>query len=271
MRRYHVASRSPRGERKWISMAIAKMARYEENRPRGFHVDDEGGFKLSNLMSTWGWKSFLTEEVILHELEKNSKRRNGGVRFSMRKDVGADTTIWVNEARGANVADHKFFVRWQRRRDREDSAVVSSTGSSSARLQQTSGNVQAAEKQLDQLDKAVLATQAHNRVARGAYLEPTSLRFCASDPSGLVSAPSSARPRPSSRRPRPSQTSKLPTVDLTGDDEPNAGVTVPGSPPGKHWTMFNDHGNLWWFYEGPAGTWWTSSEHDQLRRWTENS
>jgi hypothetical protein len=268
MRRYHGGSRSPRGGRKWISKAIAKMARYEENRPRGFHVDDEGGFKLSNLLSTWRGKSSLTEEVILHELEKNSMRRNGEFRFLMRQEVGGDTTIWVKDARCANVADHNYFVEWQRRSDRED---LEYGGSSSAQLQPTSGNVQAAETQLDQLDKAVLATQAQHSAARGAYLEPISLRLCASDPLCLVSAPSAARPRPSSRRPRPSQTPKPPTVDLTGVDEPKGVSEVPGPPPGKHWTMFNDYGDSWWFYEGPKGTWWTSSEHHNIRRWTENS
>eukprot|EP00928_Gymnodinium_smaydae_P036696 TRINITY_DN25611_c0_g1_i1.p1 TRINITY_DN25611_c0_g1~~TRINITY_DN25611_c0_g1_i1.p1 ORF type:complete len:237 (+),score=38.53 TRINITY_DN25611_c0_g1_i1:73-783(+) len=35
---------------------------------------------------------------------------------------------------------------------------------------------------------------------------------------------------------------------------------VPARPPGEYWTRYNDCGELWWYYEGPLGKWWCSSE-----------
>ena len=268
MRRYHGGSRSPKGGRKWISKAIVKMGRYEEGRPRGFNVDAEGAFKLSNLMSAWGRKASLTEERILDELQKNSMRGNGEPRFSMMEEAGGDFKIWVLGARRRR--DREDLEHGGRRQDRSW-PPVSSRGSSSAQLQPASSNLLAAEQHLDQLDKAMLATQAQNYAARGTYLEATDLRLYASDPLCMVSAPSAARPRPSSR-PQPSQTPKPAsstnsTVDLTGDDEPKGGAKAPRPPPGKHWTMYHDDGDIWWFYEGPKGTWWMSSEHGRIQRW----
>ena len=31
---------------------------------------------------------------------------------------------------------------------------------------------------------------------------------------------------------------------------------APSRPPGDGWTQYEDHGVLWWYYEGPLGKWW---------------
>ena len=33
----------------------------------------------------------------------------------------------------------------------------------------------------------------------------------------------------------------------------------PEKPPGPNWVEYGDAGVLWWYYDGPMGTWWTTS------------
>lgn len=39
---------------------------------------------------------------------------------------------------------------------------------------------------------------------------------------------------------------------------------TPSIPPGEHWTKYQDDGVMWWYYEGPLGKWWASSDTHML-------
>jgi len=79
--------------------------------------------------------------------------------------------------------------------------------------------------------------------------------------------------------------SKEEAVDYGGDDDANTpGVSTvkteqhdngenhardrddgkkPKNPPGKHWIQYDDNNTIWWYYEGPKGTWWMGPEHSE--------
>mmetsp|Transcript_78239 Transcript_78239/g.162449 ORF Transcript_78239/g.162449 Transcript_78239/m.162449 type:complete len:475 (-) Transcript_78239:70-1494(-) len=52
------------------------------------------------------------------------------------------------------------------------------------------------------------------------------------------------------------------------DPESYAEDGAPQPPPGEHWTQYEDKGVFWWYYDGPLGQWWLSSDTDKkVQRW----
>jgi len=387
-------SRSPKGGKEWISRSIVQMGRYKDRRPSGFHVDAEGAFKLSNLMSTWGKAQSLTQEEILEVLQKNSiNTRSGGNRFSMKQESCGDYTIWVHKAggstggRGWNASDGKSAASqsapwkdngnsawgataqpatdtakssdawswndssqqsWNKPQDSSwppasnwkngDSSHGTSSGSRAAKggggqaehvqryvgfllkrgneegmkihtngwasLTDIVDTMKRKRSDLDVGDADALQKLLQETDSAGRFeIQDGWIRKI--DRDQRTAPQNSARPQQSttSSLPEPagappsqpaSQTYAAPfnawakqetdeaKVDWGGDDEApetargvsavkaepvdderSDGRSAPKKPPGKHWTMYDDGGTYWWYYEGPKGVWWMGPEHDK--------
>eukprot|EP00931_Biecheleriopsis_adriatica_P028444 TRINITY_DN16956_c0_g1_i1.p1 TRINITY_DN16956_c0_g1~~TRINITY_DN16956_c0_g1_i1.p1 ORF type:complete len:226 (-),score=49.38 TRINITY_DN16956_c0_g1_i1:101-742(-) len=102
-------SRSPRSHgsswRGWeardtrkISGALCALVRYEEHRPDGLLVNEEGRFKLSNLMEVWGTEQGLREDDIVKAVTNHmfQDEKTGALRYSIDKDEEGQITIRVH-------------------------------------------------------------------------------------------------------------------------------------------------------------------------------
>lgn len=255
---------------------IAKFGRYKHGRPHGLHIDSEGAFLLSNLMSVWGNSKTITEGDVLSEVIKNAKRQDGGPRFTVKMVHAGDYKIWVHESRGSfagrsGVAAAKRS--WPRRNHRSGSS-----GSRTAAAKRGTGALGADAWEL-QADAGVLGADAEALEADAEELEADAGVLEAD--AGVLGADedheadagvleASAEEHEADAGVREADAEVLDT-DAGGVIDAKAAVKSgayvkgrpPKNPPGRHWQMYNDVGTYWWYYDGPKGKWWIGPGHDK--------
>mmetsp|Transcript_34347 Transcript_34347/g.80389 ORF Transcript_34347/g.80389 Transcript_34347/m.80389 type:complete len:384 (+) Transcript_34347:95-1246(+) len=109
MSRGYDRSRSPNGNNQWISRALVQFGRYSDKRPWGLRPNDQGAFRLCDIMTAWGNKQGVSEEDIMDAVQKNmfqNSDESGQQRFEIYQEDDGNIAIKVNPKRGAQ--------NWQR-------------------------------------------------------------------------------------------------------------------------------------------------------------
>lgn len=208
---------------------VVGFGRYPEKRPRGLNVDAQGAFKLSDLMAVWGYKQGYTDDQVLGAVQKNMYRGNEQ-RFILDVDNYGEATIRVKERRGdRGAATWSAGVQWEEDkstppwRDEGDAWAASSW----------TPNTAAASTGKTAFGSVGKKTQAKQYTAARA------------------DAPSADHVRTSAAQLRPN--------DIAGSEQ---GPDPPGEKPGKFWQVFQDGGDIWYYYEGPLGKWWCQDKFE---------
>lgn len=292
-----------------ISRLIVGFGRYPGKRPPGLQVNANGEFHLDNLMNVWGLARGLTEEDVLNAIHENMFHdESTALRFAINTDSQGNVMVCVKPSRRTGGACNgqgkssgrpnprsycsklhgeqiQRWLAWMLRKGCSDYGLrVTSEGW--VNVKELAGTMRQSRPDFGEFDAEKLQEVIEMSDVAGRFeFQAGSLRKVPKGSRRQRNMPAwvglnhqqlpgmrgrsqslSSAPPVQSRSPEQGGCLPIPMKVEGSRLEEN-----PAPPPGKHWTKYQDDGQIWWHYKGPLGQWWCATENTTPQRYHEDA
>eukprot|EP00747_Dinoflagellata_sp_TGD_P200502 gnl/TRDRNA2_/TRDRNA2_73906_c0_seq1.p1 gnl/TRDRNA2_/TRDRNA2_73906_c0~~gnl/TRDRNA2_/TRDRNA2_73906_c0_seq1.p1 ORF type:complete len:248 (-),score=38.20 gnl/TRDRNA2_/TRDRNA2_73906_c0_seq1:53-691(-) len=162
-------------------------------------------------------------------------------------------------------------------RDRKGFGDLSENSLRDMLLNESGGRWEVKEDSVRKLDRALRTSRSHRTPGPGKASGSAGevghhrRRSRSRSPHGIHKQDTDSMPQSSSRSGRYTDSGSAKQVISSSREVDAACDSVdddaPDPPPGDHWTKYKDDGSVWWYYEGPKGTWWVPQLGGQVLRY----